>query len=119
VIPSEQLARDSVSASVEANLSSAAQAEIREERGEELEELQRQLNELETEIAEETRSRAAERLKEIKLPEGSQIVKEIKTWLERWDRSHWRNSIHDVAMSLIPEEQRPSDTETSEEGESI
>lgn len=117
VVPSVELALQSVSKTVEDKLSSAANAEVTEERQEEIEELQRQMDELESEIEVEAQARTAERLKEIELPDGVQIVKEIKKWLERQPHSHWRNSIDAVAMSLIPEEQQPNDTVTSEEGE--
>jgi hypothetical protein len=117
VIPSEELALRSVTESVEENLLSAAAVEVREERQEELEELQRQMNELEEEIKEESQARADERFEEIKLPTGSEAVEKIKEWLERWDHSHWRISIDSVAVNLIPEEQRPGEASEKEEAE--
>jgi DNA topoisomerase VI subunit B len=101
VIPSEQVALESVSQSIEANLSSAASAEVKEERREELEELQQQLADLENEIAEEAANRTKERLKEIKLPSGPQVVEKIKAWLKRDAQLHWRGSIDAVASIFI------------------
>ena len=108
VIPSEELALETVSASIKEKLAEAADAE---ERQEELEELQRLMDDLEDEIEEETKERTDARLKEIKLPEGAQIVNEIKTWLKQRDHSHWSSSIDDVALNLIPEEQRAANAD--------
>jgi hypothetical protein len=101
VIPSEQVALESVSQSIKDSLSSAASAEVREERREELVELQQQLVDLENEIAEEAAKRTEERLKEIKPPTGTQVVEQIQTWLERHDHLHWCNSIDPVASKFI------------------
>jgi hypothetical protein len=101
VIPSEQVALASVSQSIEASLSSTVNNEVREERREELEQLQQWLADLENEIAEEAANRTAERLKEIQLPTGTQVVEEIQVWLKRYDHSHWRNSIDPVASKFI------------------
>jgi hypothetical protein len=117
VIPSEELALESVSASIKEKLADAADDEVREERKEELGELQRLMDELEDEIEEETKERAEARFKEIELPDSAQIVKEIKEWLKQSNHSHWRNSIDHVATGLIPEEQRPSETTDEEESE--
>jgi len=103
VIPSEQVALESVSQSIEASLSSAANDEVREERREELEELEQQLADLENEIAEEAAKRTEERLKEIKPPTGTEVVEEIKAWLKRQPASHWRASIYDVASKFSEE----------------
>ena len=117
VIPAKELALESVSTRIWSKLSSAASAEVREERQVELEVLQQQMDELESEIMEETGKRAAERFKEIKLPIGSEVIEKIKGWLEQWNHSHWVGSIDHVATGLIPEEQRPSETTEEEEGE--
>jgi hypothetical protein len=101
VIPSEQVALGSVSGSIEANLSSAANAEVREERREELEELQQRILDLENEITEEASKRTRERLKGIKLPTGAAAVEKIKAWLKRHDHSHWRISTDAVAAKFI------------------
>ena len=103
VIPSEQVALESVSQSIEASLSSAANDEVREERREELEELEQQLADLENEIAEEAAKRTEERLKEIKPPTGTEVVEEIKAWLKRQPASHWCASIYDVASKFSEE----------------
>ena len=100
------VALQSVRAGIEANFSSAANAEVQEERREELEELQQRLLDLENEIAQEAGERADERFKEVKLPTGSEAVEKIKAWLKRNDHSHWRASIDDVASKIIPKEQR-------------
>jgi hypothetical protein len=101
VVPSEQLALESVSQNIEENLRSAAEAEIRKERREELQELQQRLARLENKIARETANRAKERLKKIKLPTGSDVVEKIKAWLKRNARSHWRGSIVAVASKIM------------------
>jgi phosphoglycolate phosphatase-like HAD superfamily hydrolase len=101
VVPSEELALKSVTESVEAKLVSGASIEVREERKEELENLQQQMDELEEEIKEESQARADERFKEIELPTGSEVVEEIKEWLERRGHSHWRNSIDSVAITWL------------------
>jgi hypothetical protein len=101
VIPSEQVALESVSESIEATLSSTAKEEVREERREELEELEQRLADLESEIEEEAAKRTEEPLKEIKPPSGAQVVEKIKTWLKRHVRKHWRGSIDAVASKFI------------------
>ena len=101
VIPSEQLALESVSASIQAKLSSAAEAEVREEKKERLEDLQRQINELELQIADETRERAAERFEAITLPTGADVVEKIRAWLTAQNHSHWLHSIDHVASKFI------------------
>lgn len=105
VIPSEQLALKSISQSVEANLLSAAEAEVTEERRVELELLQQRLHDLENEIRDEASERAGEWFKEIKLSTGSEVIEKIKDWLKKHDHLHWRTSISDVASYFIPRAQ--------------
>jgi hypothetical protein len=100
VVPAEPLALQSVSERVRASVSSTADAEVRNERREDLAALQRQMDELEIEIAEEAESRASERFKKIKLPTGSEVVAKIKVWLKKNNQSHWTSSIDAVASKL-------------------
>jgi hypothetical protein len=104
VIPSEPLVLQSVLESVQANLSIAADAEVRNERREDLAALQQQMDELEMEIAEEAESRASERFRKIKLPTGSEVVAKIKIWLKKNNQSHWTSSIDAVASKLAKKE---------------
>jgi DNA topoisomerase VI subunit B len=106
VVPSAELAFECISESLESNLSSSAEDEVREERQEELDELQEKIDRLEEEIGQEVSKRAADRFKCIALPSGLAAVEEIKQWLIERPYSHWRKSIDDLALDLIPEDQR-------------
>jgi hypothetical protein len=52
--------------------------------------LQRRVCKIQEEIDLEIEKRTAEVLERTTFPTGSEVVEKIKTWLERWDRSHWR-----------------------------
>ena len=111
VIPSEQLALQMVSETVETQLALAAEQKARAQRQAELghlqdemakitEPLRKQVDKIEQEIADETKKRTADGLKKIKLA-GSHAVGKIKAWLKRHNHSHWHSSIGAVGSEFI------------------
>jgi hypothetical protein len=83
VIPSAPLALEAILQDIHKSILSAAGAELRQERKEELDALQRQFAQLESEIAEESTKRAEERIKKIELPSAEVGVKRIERWLKK------------------------------------
>jgi hypothetical protein len=103
VIPSEDLTLAEVSEQIAAVLLEGATTEVEEEHYEELEELLTQLENLETEIAEEAQERADQRYAEVKLPTGAEAVAAVEDWLADNIESHWRSSLEEVAKGYIPD----------------
>jgi hypothetical protein len=103
VIPSEDLTLAEVSEQIAAALLEGATTEVEDEHYEELEELLTQLENLETEIAEEAQERADQRYAEVKLPTGAEAVAAVEDWLADNIESHWRSSLEEVAKGYIPD----------------
>jgi hypothetical protein len=116
-IPTEELALSSVSESLEFQLSRAAKDEIEKERQADIDAIQEMQDELDAEIEEETKKRTGDRLEQITLPTGPELVEEIEDWLEDSNHSHWTESIFHVAWDLIPGDQRPPEPTDQKDGE--
>jgi hypothetical protein len=114
-IPPEELALETVTESVREKVSKYADQEIRSKYQDELEALQKLADELEDKIGEEAGQIAEERMDAIEFPEGYVVVEQIKDWLEEKPQSHWRKSIDDVSLELIPEDERPDPEDEDEE----